>query len=169
MLPAVSSPRYHGIIPPMATPLSGPDQLDRDALERLVEHLMTGGVHGLFVLGSTGEAPSLSQQLRRSLVAETLRLVRGRVPVLVGITDTSLTESIGLAACAADAGADAVVAAPPFYFPIAPADLDCYYAALAAAETGTTFVGRLAAYRYYNMDQVVGMALTEFERLSGRL
>jgi UDP-galactopyranose mutase len=43
------------------------------------------------------------------------------------------------------------------------------YAALAAQEKGVSFIGRLATYRYYNMDQVVGMALTEFERIKAKL
>ncbi len=54
------------------------------------------------------------------------------------------------------------------YYPIPAPDTRALYeryAALAAQETGTTFVGRLATYRYYNMDQVVGMALAEFEKL----
>lgn len=111
------TPRYQGIIPPMITPLTGRDVLDLAGLERLVERLVTGGVSGLFILGSTGEAPSLSYRLRRELIEHTCRLVRGRIPVLVGITDTSLVESAALARYAADCGADAVVTSAPFYFP----------------------------------------------------
>ena len=107
-----------GIIPPMVTPLAGSNQLDLAGLERLVEHLITGGVHGLFVLGSTGEGPSLSHPLRRELIERTCAHVDGRVPVLVGITDPCHAESLALARDAAELGADAVVLAPPFYFPI---------------------------------------------------
>ncbi len=75
------------------------------------------GVAGLFILGTTGEAPSLSYRLRRELIERTCQLVRGRVPVLVGITDTSFIESIELARFAAASGARAVVAATPYYLP----------------------------------------------------
>lgn len=109
--------RYTGIIPPMITPLTARDTLDLAGLERLVERLVGGGVSGIFALGTTGEAPSLSHRLRRELVEHTCRLVGGRVPVLVGITDTSLVESAQLARNAADCGADAVVTSAPFYFP----------------------------------------------------
>jgi 4-hydroxy-tetrahydrodipicolinate synthase len=109
--------KYEGIIPPMVTPLRDRDALDVPGLERLVEHMLAGGIHGLFVLGTTGEAPSLSYRLRRELVDRVCRQVQGRVPVLVGITDTALVESLALARHAAEAGAQAVVAAPPFYFP----------------------------------------------------
>jgi dihydrodipicolinate synthase/N-acetylneuraminate lyase len=57
-----------GIIPPMVTPLTERDRLDVAGLERLVEHILDGGVHGLFVLGTTGEAPSLSYRLRTELI-----------------------------------------------------------------------------------------------------
>ena len=105
-----------GIIPPMITPLSGPDTLDLPGLERLVEHVLAGGVHGLFVLGTTGEAPSLSHELREDLVRRVCGQVGGRVPVLVGITDTAFGESLRMAETACDAGAAGLVLAPPYYF-----------------------------------------------------
>ncbi|MFA5865410.1 MAG: dihydrodipicolinate synthase family protein [Phycisphaerae bacterium] len=108
---------FSGIIPPMVTPLLDKDRLDVEGLERLIHHILDGGVHGLFVLGTTGEAPSLSYRLRRELIDHTCRQVAGRVPVLVGITDTSFEESVNLARHAANAGAQAVVLAPPYYFP----------------------------------------------------
>jgi 4-hydroxy-tetrahydrodipicolinate synthase len=101
----------------MITPLADRDTLDVAGLERLVEHLLAGGVHGLFILGTTGEAPSLSYCLRHELVNRVCRQVAGRVPVLVGVTDTSFVESVNLATHAATAGAQAVVLSAPYYFP----------------------------------------------------
>ncbi|KPK45009.1 MAG: dihydrodipicolinate synthase, partial [Phycisphaerae bacterium SG8_4] len=106
-----------GIIPPLVTPLLDRDTLDEAGLERLVEHILAGGVHGLFILGTTGEAPSLSYRLRHDLIERVCRQVAARVPVLVGITDTSFVESTNIARKAKDAGAQAVVLAPPYYFP----------------------------------------------------
>ena len=106
-----------GIVPPMLTPLADRDALDVPGLERLIEHILRGGVHGLFILGTTGEGPSLSYRLRRELVDRTVQQVAGRVPVLVGITDTAFVESLALARHAAEVGADAVVLAPPYYMP----------------------------------------------------
>ena len=112
-----------GIIPPLVTPLLGRDQLDVAGLEKLIEHILGGGVHGLFVLGTTGEAPGLSYKLRRELVERVCRQVAGRIPVVVGITDTSFVESVHLADFSAQAGAEAVVLAPPYYFPAGQAEL----------------------------------------------
>ncbi len=106
-----------GIVPPMVTPLKDRDTLDLAGLERLVEHILAGGVHGLFLLGTTGEGPGLSYRLRCELIERVCGQVDGRVPVLVGITDTSFVESVNLAGIAADEGAAAVVLAPPYYFP----------------------------------------------------
>src|SRR4029079_13658389 len=105
-----------GIIPPMITPLLDRDTLDAAGLERLVEHLLAGGVHGLFILGTTGEARSLSYCRRHELVNRVCKQVDGRVPVLVGITDTSFVESVNLATHAALAGAASVVLSAPYYF-----------------------------------------------------
>jgi dihydrodipicolinate synthase/N-acetylneuraminate lyase len=110
----------------MVTPLRGRDELDPEGLERLIEHILSGGVDGLFILGTTGEGPSLSYHLRRELIERTCRLVRARVPVLVGITDSAFVESVNLARHAAAAGADALVLAPPFYFPEGQPELEEY-------------------------------------------
>src|ERR1041384_4117228 len=110
-------PKYHGIIPPMVTPLRDRDALDVAGLERLIEHILAGGVHGLFILGTTGEGPSLSYRLRKELIERTCRQVNRRAPVLVGITDTAFQESLNVARWSADAGADALVVAPPYYLP----------------------------------------------------
>ena len=115
-----------GIIPPLITPLRDRDEIDVEGLERLVAHVITGGVHGLFILGSTGEAPSLSYRLRRELISRVRNLADGRVPVLVGITDTSFIESVRLAEHAAECGAAAVVLSTPYYFPAGQTELVGY-------------------------------------------
>lgn len=112
-----------GIVPPMVTPLLGRDQLDLPGLERLIEHTIAGGVHGLFFLGTTGEAPSLSYRLRRELITRACKQVAGRLPVLIGITDTSLAEAVALARHAAEAGAQALVTSAPYYFPLGQPEL----------------------------------------------
>jgi 4-hydroxy-tetrahydrodipicolinate synthase len=112
-----------GIIPPLVTPLAGRDTLDRHGFERLIERVIAGGVHGIFILGTTGEAPSLSYRLRREVIQLACKQVNARVPVLVGITDTSSVESVNLAEYASKQGADALVLSAPFYFPAGQTEL----------------------------------------------
>lgn len=116
-----------GIIPPLVTPLLGNDTLDVESLENLVEHLIAGGVHGLFILGTTGEEQSLSYRLRKQMISETSRINAGRLPLLVCITDTSIVESVNLAKYAAENGASAVVSAAPYYFATGQPELAEFY------------------------------------------
>ena len=110
----------------MVTPHNTDGGLDVKGLERLIEHLINGGVHGIFLLGTNGEAPSLSYALRKELITKACTFIGGRVPVLVGITDTSFDGSLDIAAHSKEAGADAVVVAPPYYLPISQEEMMDY-------------------------------------------
>lgn len=121
-------PLYRGIVPPLVTPLADRDKLDHVGTQRLLEHVIQGGVHGIFILGTTGEAPSLSYRLRREFIQCVTETVARRVPVFVGVTDTSLVESLGLAEFAKESGADAVVLSTPYYFPAGQTELIQYIA-----------------------------------------
>jgi dihydrodipicolinate synthase/N-acetylneuraminate lyase len=105
-----------GIVPPLVTPLIDNDTLDVRGLESLIEHVIDGGVHAVFLLGTTGEFASLSHKIREELIKFSCLFVKKRVPVLVGISDSAFTESLNLANKAAQFGADAVVITPPYYF-----------------------------------------------------
>jgi 4-hydroxy-tetrahydrodipicolinate synthase len=113
----------NGIVVPLVSPLAADDRLDRRGLNRLIEHVIAGGVCGVFILGTTGEGPSLSYRLRGELIDAVCAQVAGRIPVLVGITDTSYAEALGVARRAQKAGAAALVLAPPYYFSQSQEDL----------------------------------------------
>jgi len=121
-----------GVITAMITPLRGRDELDHAGLERLIEHLVAGGVHGLFILGTTGEAPGLSYRLRTELIERACKQVGRRLPVIVGITDTAFAEAVNLAITARKFGAQAVVASAPYYFPASQVELLDFVEHLAA-------------------------------------
>ena len=122
----VSSSRYNGIIPPLITPLLDRDTLDVEGLNKLVDHVIRGGVHGVFALGTTGEGPCLSYRLRREMIHRVCSEVRGRVPVFVSVTDPSFIESVELSKVAAETGADVVVLSVPYYFPAGQTELIQY-------------------------------------------
>ena len=107
------------------------DTLDEAGLERLIERVIRGGVNGIFILGTTGEAPSLSYRMRGELIRKTCALTAGRIPVLVGITDTAFVESLHVATLAYEAGAAAAVLATPYYFPAGQTELTTYVQRLA--------------------------------------
>lgn len=120
-----------GIIPPVVTPLINDKEIDVKGLEKLLEHMLTGGVHGLFMLGTTGEATSLSYQLRKELLKRTSGIIKNRIPVFVGITDTSLDGSLEIAGYSAELGLEGVVVAPPYYMPISQEEMREYLENLA--------------------------------------
>jgi dihydrodipicolinate synthase/N-acetylneuraminate lyase len=126
-----SNDRYHGIVPPLVTPLKTPDELDPAGLRRLIRHVVDNGVHGIFILGTTGEFPSLTQKMKQKIVDITVDEVNGKVPVYVGIGDPSFTQVVKNAEYVRKAGADVAVALPPFYFPLGTDELVVYYKRLA--------------------------------------
>jgi 4-hydroxy-tetrahydrodipicolinate synthase len=148
--PILSSP-MRGIVPPMITPLMERDgALDVEGLARLVEHLLGGGIHGLFLLGTTGEGISLPRQLAQELVLRSCRLVGSRVPVLVAVTDTRASDSINAARWAANAGASAVVVSTPYYLPMEQEELIRYVRAVVDGQPLPVFL--------YNIPQLTKTA-----------
>ena len=115
----------------MVTPLDAKRRLDKKGTKNMVNHLLKGGVDGIFLLGTTGEGPHLSYAIRENLVETVCRLVKGRVPVLVGITETDLDDAVAFAARCKAHGASAVVAAPPYYFKLTQAECVAWFTEMA--------------------------------------
>jgi dihydrodipicolinate synthase/N-acetylneuraminate lyase len=107
----------HGIICPLATPLDAEENLDKPILHRLLDHILPD-LDAVFVLGSSGEFAVLKEQTAQQIVAATLDYVNGRVPVYVGIGDTSTARTIENLKCVVRNGATAVVATSPYYYPL---------------------------------------------------
>ena len=74
-------------MPPVCTPLTPELEVDARSLERLVNSLLSGGVHGLFALGSSGEAAFLTDSQREQVLDVVVSTVSGQVPVLSGAID----------------------------------------------------------------------------------
>ncbi|MDE6872142.1 MAG: dihydrodipicolinate synthase family protein [Bacteroidales bacterium] len=123
--------KIKGIIVPLVTPLAAQDTIDVAGTEKLVDHVLGGGVAALFILGTTGESQSLSVKTRRDFIELVCRTVDGRAPVLVGVTETSMSEAIALAQYAEACGASGVVAAAPYYYASSQADLISWFRTLA--------------------------------------
>ncbi|MDR0418834.1 MAG: dihydrodipicolinate synthase family protein [Prevotellaceae bacterium] len=156
-----------GIVPPLVTPLLESDKLDVEGLEKLIEHIVAGGVHGLFILGTTGEAQSLSYRIREEMIERTCKQVKGRLPVLVGITDTSITESENLAEKAKECGADAVVSAQPYYYAAAQPELIYFYQKLADKLPLPLFLYNMPSHTKVNFDPVTVRKLADHKNIIG--
>lgn len=119
--------QFTGVIPPVITPLTAERQFDVESFGRVLERLIEAGVDGVFLLGSSGEAAFSTDERRRQILAEGVRVVGGRVPVLAGIIDTQTERVVEQARQARDLGADALVATAPFYALGGPEEMERHF------------------------------------------
>jgi len=119
--------RFGGIVPPLSTPLTASFEVDVASLERLIEFQLAAGVHGIFVLGSTGEAAFLTDQQRATVIEVAVRIVGGQVPVLAGIFDMTTARVLEHAQIASRLGVDALVLTAPFYTRISQSEISEHF------------------------------------------
>lgn len=108
-------PLFTGVVPPVVTPLTPSFEVDYSSFTRVIDHLLAGGVHGLFLLGSTSEVVFHDEDTRQRIIEHAIKQVNGKVPVFVGAIDPATDRMIRHAGVAAAAGAAAVVVTAPFY------------------------------------------------------
>jgi len=126
-------PDFHGVFPYLVSPVDPDGTLRRDVLARLCDDLIASGVHGLTPLGSTGEFAYLNNAQREAVVKTTIEAARGRVPVVAGVASTSTQDAVAQAKAYQKLGADGILAILEAYFPLADAQVDSYFRAIADA------------------------------------
>ncbi len=122
-----------GLTVALATPLNACDELDAAGLERLLERVIAGGASCLFPLGWMGEQPLLSSSARNAMLVETCRIAKGRLPVMVGVSEQALPRALQQAEMAREAGADVILSTPPYSYHIPQNLIYEYFKELAAA------------------------------------
>lgn len=122
-----------GVYPAMVTALNPDETVDKEGMRRVVRYCLDAGVHGVVVLGSTGEFPAMTETMRQEAIEVTLDEVRGQVPVLIGCGDTSTQKTITQVRAAARTKADAVLVALPYYYPLDQAGVYRHYSLVADA------------------------------------
>lgn len=157
----MNSPKHHGVIVPLVTPVTPAGELDEPAAERLVDHLAGNGC-GMLVLGTTGEVASLSRGLRQRYVEIAVKVAARRAPVFACPASNCVSFSIETANDYLKAGVDAVVGILPNYFKLEPSEMLAYFEQLADGIRGPLMV--------YNMPATTGMSipLDVIETLSRR-
>lgn len=106
--------KLEGAFTALVTPLRD-DQIDHDALARLVEFQIADGIAGVVPVGTTGESPTLTAAEAREVIATTVRVARGRVPVIAGTGTNATAETIARTRAAQELGADAAMIVMPYY------------------------------------------------------
>jgi len=123
---------YKGIYPALLTPMLEDGSLDDLSLERHVEHLLTQGVAGFYVGGSTGEAFMLDREERMRILETVIRINDGRGKIIAHVGDIGTLETIKLARHAESAGADMLSAVVPFYYKVGMNQIRAHYQAIMA-------------------------------------
>ena len=121
-----------GIIPPIVTPLDQNENVDKKVLNRIVNYLIKGGVHGLFPLGSTGEWYGLSFDQKREIIETVVEATNERVPIYAGTGATTTKETISLTRLATDIGVDAISVITPVFINPNEQELYNHYQAIAS-------------------------------------
>ena len=122
-----------GVIPPIITPLTPSGDIDVASLERLVTFEVDAGVHAIFVLGTGGEGPYLTEDQQRITLATVTATVAGRIPVLAGVSDIGTRRALHNAAIAQEYPIDALVSTSAFYGTVGWNEIDHHFRALAAS------------------------------------
>lgn len=122
-----------GIIPAMVTPLDDQGRINEGALRKLTNHLIDGGVHGLFPVGSQGEFFSLTFEQKKEAIRIVVDETRDRVPVYAGTGAVTTREAIETTKMAQDLGVSAVSAITPFFLVPSQRELIAHYTAIAKA------------------------------------
>lgn len=145
----------------MSTPFTAAGDLDEPAAARMVARLAENSL-GVFVLGTTGEAPSIPTPQRERLVEIAVATAAGRVPVYGGIGADCVSTSIAMGRRYLQLGADAVVSLLPSYYILNPAEMETCLEQIAREISGPVLI--------YNMPQTTRMSLPldVIDRLSAR-
>ena len=152
----------------MITPLTSKGEVNEKALRKLIDFLIDGGSHGIFVIGTTGEFYGLSPEEKRDLMLITVDQVKGRVPVYVGTGAVTTRECIMLNRIAEECKADAVSVLTPMFINPSQEELSRHYKEIAEAtslpiilynnlpKTGVT-ITPATVERLAEIDNIVGI------------
>ena len=145
-----NGPKYQGAVVPMVTPVTADGVVDEAAVDVLVDSLITGGVEGIFVLGTTGEGAGVPPKFRQRLVERVVHRAKKRCLVYAGLDDVDLAE-IAAANEYLKTGANAIVVRPPVSKPAPAQELAGWYHALLDQISGPVIL--------YNMPMTTGVSI----------
>ena len=119
--------RFEGIYTPIITLLNEKERVDEAGLSKQINRLIEHGIHGIYLLGSSGEFVSLSDADRRFAIETTVATVSGQVPIICGAMDASTSRVITNIEAAQELGVTAVATTPPYYYPSSDQELKAFY------------------------------------------
>lgn len=159
---------FRGIYPPTVTFFKDDGSLDTETNRTHIDFLAESGVHGLFVLGTTGEFMHMNLKEREQHAAEVVQHVRGRMPVIIGTGTPSTRETIRLSRHAQGVGADAVAIVTPYFWTLSEREVIVHLSSVANAVDIPVVVYNFPAYSNYNISSETLAALVrEHDNIAG--
>lgn len=143
---------FHGIFAPVVTLFDAEGEIDWKANQELADWLIGRGIHGILLMGSTGEFSALTKDERKLFAEKMTAYIDRRVSVLVGTGSTSLKDTIELSQHAQSIGADGALVVNPYYWKYSDEQLFSYYHAIAKAVSIPVML--------YNIPQLTGQSLS---------
>lgn len=125
--------RWQGVFPALTTKFKEDYSLDMDAMAKHLEFQLEAGVHGIIILGSLGENPTLDMQEKLQLTDFFVKRVNGRVPLLACIAESDTRQACLFARRAQEMGADGFMLLPPMRLPSDQPETLAYLEEVAAA------------------------------------
>lgn len=158
---------FGGSIVALVTPMHEDGAIDWECLERLVEWHVEAKTAGIAAAGTTGESPTLSFAEHRRLIAKTVELAAGRIPVIAGTGANSTTEAIDLTRSACDDGADACLSVVPYYNKPSQDGLLRHFTAIADASSKPVILYNVPGRTITDLADNTLLLLSEHERIAG--
>ncbi len=124
---------FFGAATALVTPFEQNGALDLDSYRKLLRFQLDGGIDALLVCGTTGEAPTLSDEESTALLCEAVKAAQKSVPVIMGIGSNCTEHAVEKARSAEGNGADALLAVTPYYNKCTPEGLVRHYREIASA------------------------------------
>lgn len=162
-----NNPKYTGVIPPVVTPRTAAGDIDVPGLNAVVEHLITGGVSGLFVLGSSGEVPYMTNAERELVVTSIAAANAGRVPLVVGANEQTTNRVIDEGRKMIELGADALVVTTPYYAISNAAEVAAHFRAIHAALQVDIFAYDVPVRTHVKLSVATAVALAKDGVIAG--
>ena len=161
----------------MPTPMEGSGEVDEATTRKLVDRLLEGGVDGLFPMGTTGEFALFTREERKRVVQVVAEQAKGRAPVIAGISDPAPENVLEYAKDAEEAGADALIATPPYYYSVTEEGMLRHYESIHAKTSLPLFVYNIPEWthnyvtpktieRLVERGVISGMKYTEYNMLN---
>jgi dihydrodipicolinate synthase/N-acetylneuraminate lyase len=155
------------VVVAMVTPFTGDGEIDEPAVGRVVEHLLHAGVDGLLLLGTTGEAASVSAAQRLRFLDIALRHLDGRARSFVGLASNCLEDTLAAARAYTAMGVDALVGHLPNYYPLRDTQMQAWFTRIADAVPRPLYLYNIPMTTRMSIPVETIMALGEHPNIAG--